>query len=57
MQFVIEIVFTDVDNNFYTKGQVKMKFDVEADDEDTAYFLASRLKKKLEADYYTVEQK
>lgn len=55
MKYVIEIVFTDIDNNFYTKGQATMRFDVEADDIDTAYHLAQRLQRNFGADQYNVE--
>ena len=50
VEYKIEIHFTDVDDNFYTKGQVKMKFDVTADDFDTAYHLGERIRRQFGAD-------
>ena len=48
--YKIELHFTDVDNNFHTKGKVIMKFDVSADDYSTAYHLGQRLQNQFQAD-------
>lgn len=48
--YKIELHFTDVDDNFYTKGRATLKFDVAATDYDTAYHLGRRLQAQLQAD-------
>ena len=55
-EYKIEIHFTDVDDNFYTKGRVKMKFDVEADDYGTAYHLGQRLCRSFGGDAIVVNE-
>ena len=52
--FTIKLVFTDVDNNFYTTGKAIMTFPVEADDEQTASHLGQRLQSKFGADHLIV---
>lgn len=48
--YKITLYFNDVDDNLYTKGRVRMNFDVEADDTETAYHLGKRLQRTLGAD-------
>jgi hypothetical protein len=52
--YKIEILFNDVDENLYTKGRARIKFDVEADDYSTAYHLSQRLQTTLGADELVV---
>jgi hypothetical protein len=56
IKFTIKLVFTDVDDNFYTKGQAMMTFPVEADDNQTAYHLGQRLQSKFGADHLIVKE-
>ena len=54
-KFTIKLVFTDVDDNFFTKGQATMTFPVEADDVQTAYALGQRLQRNFMADNLIVK--
>ena len=56
-EYKIEIHFTDVDDNFYTKGQVKMNFDLMADDYETAHHLGERIRRTFGADSLIVHKK
>ena len=51
----VTLMFTDVDNNFWTKGKAEMGFDVNADDIETAQFLGERLLRILGADDFSVK--
>lgn len=50
IKFTIKLVFTDIDENLYTKGQAVMTFPVEADNIETAHHLGQRLQRQFSAD-------
>lgn len=56
IKFTIKLIFVDVDDNYYTKGQAVMTFPVEADDIETAHHLAQRLQSKFGADNLIVKE-
>jgi hypothetical protein len=56
IKFTVKLVFTDVDNNLYTKGQAVMTFPVEADNVETAHHLGQRLQRQFMADSLIVKE-
>jgi hypothetical protein len=53
--YTITLVFADVDDNYYTKGQATMSFPINADDDHTAQNLGQRLQSKFGADHLIVK--
>jgi hypothetical protein len=54
-KYQLTLVFDDVDDNFYTKGQATISFEIEATDVETAHHLGQRLHSKFGADHLIVK--
>ena len=55
MKYTVQLHYDDIDGTMYTDGGAKVVLNIEADDDASAYSLASHLKKVFQADYYTLE--